>query len=384
MATKYKNYLHYVLAKIYRCLIRYHLAKLISWTPQPSPLTPGCTAIIGACSKLLPVLSANLTCLTNYRWETLTEVFITVDADKDSLPPEFEEEIRSKFADLKITFFYYTAYQAYLTEKIKLPFAYSWLSWCISLDHVRTDTVLIHDYDALVFGDALARRYQLFRQSGAKIQGVAWYKVNGFREEDRLAMTFEAFVDVSWLKSFAPIQLFNRVGTFNGRWVDYDTLLDIQAHDTCPEQRSIIPMNPDELVHPSQMIHQYTMFRKFPGKELPCQAIIMIPFFNFLGGQKNALTLALESLQEEGHFHDADLLGDGTKINLTFLEVKAVDFMLKLMLQALIKLQIPPFKELVDYGTILYRVCNTPSERVWVGDFTPEQRQWLEIAKNLI
>lgn len=382
MADKYKSYLHYLLAKIYRGFIRHRLAKLISWTPYPLPLESGCTAIIGLCSKLPHILAANLTCLSSSQWEVLREVFIVVDAEKGSLPSGFEEQIQSKFADLKISFFYYNQNQAYLTEKVKLPFAYSWLSWCIGLDHVRTDTALIHDYDALVFDDSLAKRYQIFRKSAAKIQGVAWYKSNGILAEDRLATTFEAFVEVRWLKSFAPIQLFNRVGVLNKRWVDYDTLLDIQANYTPSEQRTIVPMSREELVHPSQMIHQYTMFRKFPGKALPCQSTIMIPFFHFLGGQKMALSQAIQALQQ-GNFNNVDLLNDGTKINLTLLEVESVDFILKLILRTSIKLRISPFRELIDYGTILYHACKAPRDRIWVNNFTQEQRHWIEIAKSL-
>jgi len=42
-----------------------------------------------------------------------------------------------------------------------------------------------------------------------------------------------------------------------------------------------------------------------------------------------------------------------------------------------------PFKELIDYGTALYKACKTPAEQIWVGDFTDVQREWIEAVKAL-
>jgi len=374
---KYKNYAHFLVAKLYKDAVRRKITRLISWQPLP-PLESGCTAIIGMCSRLPYVLGANLACLERCQWDDLKEVIITVDAEKSALPQGFEEDILARFPKLKITFLYYTPFQAEMTVKLKDPFVYSWLSWSTCLNHVRTATVLIQDYDALVLSKAaLEKRYQLFLESAAKIQGITWYKYEGFIEADRLATTFEAFADVRWLRSFPPVMGYNRVGTHQGRQVNYDTYLDIQANYTPEAQRTIVPMDTEELVHPSQMITQYMRFRHSPGKKLPCSAVIMIPFFYFLSGQKQALQQATRALQQS-HLERVDLLGDGVLINLSLLDTRSVDFILKLMLRALVKLDIAPFKAVVDYGNALYEVTRTPRERVWVGDFTEEQRQWVE------
>ena len=41
-------------------------------------------------------------------------------------------------------------------------------------------------------------RYREFVESGVFVQGIRWYQNNGIRPEDRLATTFEAFIDVPW------------------------------------------------------------------------------------------------------------------------------------------------------------------------------------------
>lgn len=379
---KYKTLRHFLVAKLHKDIKRYRISKLISWKPL-SPLESGCTAIIAMCSRMPYVLGANLDCLNKNQWSELKEVLIAVDDEKGALPEGFEEETLQKFPQLNITFLYYNHQQAKLSAKISDPYIYSWLSWAICFNHVRTKTVLIHDYDALLLSaQMLEKRYQAFLESGAKIQGIMWYKANGFVTEDHLATTFEAFADVNWIRSFAPIMGYNKVGTFKGRKVDYDTYLDIQANHTPIEQRTIMPMSIEEVVHPSQMITQYMRFRNTPGKKLACFAIIMIPLFHFLSGQKEAIINATKALQQD-NLEQVNLLSDGVLINFTLLNTQAVDFMLKLMVQALVGVEIKPFKTLIEYGTELYRVTNTPRTQIWGGDFTNAQREWIENAKNL-
>jgi hypothetical protein len=379
---KYKTFRHFLIAKLHKDIKRYRISKIFSWEPLPQ-LESGCTAIIAMCSRMPYVLAANLDCLNKNRWSELKEVLITVDAEKGALPEGFEEDILQRFPQLKITFLYYNQQQAKLSAKISDPFIYSWLSWGTCLNHVRTQTVLIHDYDALLLSaQALEKRYQAFLESGVKIQGITWYKSNGFVTEDRLATTFEAFADVNWIRSFPPVMGYNKVGTFKGRRVDYDTYLDIQANHTPIEHRTIIPMGIEEVVHPSQMITQYMRFRNTPGKRLACFAVIMIPLFYFISGQKNAIINATQVLQRSP-LERVDLLSDGVLMNLSLLDTKSVDFMLKLMVQALIGLEIKPFKALIEYGIELYRITKTPQEQVWVGDFTNAQREWIEVARAL-
>lgn len=377
---KYKTYLHYLVAKVYKDQRRRQIAKIFAWQPLP-PLEDGCTAIIGMCSRLPHLLAANLHCLNQCQWEQLKAVIVTVDAEKTALPDDFAEEIIAKFPQLKISFHYYTPEQARYTVKAKDPYVYSWLSWCTCLNYVTTKHVLIHDYDALVLG-GLAQRYQHFVESAAKIQGIMWYKSEGLKESDRLATTFEAFADTTWIRSFPPVMSYNRVTTYQGRQVNFDTFLEIQALHTPESQRTIMPMANTELSHPSQMITQYMRFKNTPAKPLACSAIIMIPFFHFLAGQKEAITQATAALQQQNPYH-IELVGDGVQFNLAQLNTKAVDFILKLIVQVLVVQQTPPFRSLIDYGIELYRVTHTPEELVWQGDFTDAQKQWIATATDV-
>ena len=382
MADEYQNYFKFLVAKIYRNYRRYQIAKLITWEPLP-PLEEGCTAIIGMCSRIPYILGANLYCLSQNQWADLKAILIAVDAEKSSLPPGFEEAIIQQFPELKLTFIYYNPQQAQFTAKVNDPYIYSWLSWSLCLNHIGTKSALIQDYDALVLGKTvLEQRYQAFQESGAKIQGITWYKNNNFTQEDHLATTFEAFIDVAWIRSFPPVMGHNRFGIFKGRRVNYDTYLDIQANYTPESQRTIMPMGLENLAHPSNMITQYMRFRSAPGKPSRCFSIPMLPFFYYLSGRTNAFTIATQALQRGDPEH-LDLLGDGVQINLTLLDIKSIDFNLKLILQVLLRYELKPFKELIDYGIALYQIINTPTEQIWLGDFTPAQREWIEAAKVL-
>jgi hypothetical protein len=380
MKGKYSNVLRYVAAMTYRNTIRRRIAGLVSWTPHTES-EEGCTAIIGMCSRLPTVLAANLECLMAGKWPSLKAVFVAVDNLKGSLPEGFERDIKIRFSELNLRFLYYTPEQFALTERLKLPYVYSWLSWCVCLASVRTRHVLIHDYDALILGSALSRRYACFVNSGAKVQGIAWYEGNGVVAKDRLATTFEAFVDAQWVRRFEPVMLFNKIRFRKGRSVDYDTLLDLQENWLDAGDRDIFPMGIDDLVHPSQMIHQYTMFRKFPASPLPCFSVIMIPFFSWLGGDQDALSRAVAALKRSPPTR-VDLVGDGSAFNLSQLSTISVDWMLKQMLQVLVARQVRPFAELLEYGSSLYRAANTPSELAWIGDFLPRHRQWLAAASG--
>jgi hypothetical protein len=380
---KYKTYLHFLSAKIYKDFRRYQMSKLISWD-TPAPTESGCTAVIAMCSRIPYILSGNLDCLISSRWDALKEIIIVVDAEPGALPSGFEDDINNKFSQLKVTFFYYNHQQAKYTAKVGDPFIYAWLSWSIGFNQARTKTVLIQDYDALVLSkEALAKRYHAFIESGAKIQGVKWFSFTvGLITEDRLATTFEAFVDVNWIRSYPPVMGYHKIGRLNGRQVCYDMYDDIQANHTPANQRTIMPMREEDLAHTSEMIVQYMMFKKTPGKVLPCFSVIMIPFFYWLSGQKNALTHATRALQQESP-QRVDLLADGVLINLSLLKIVDVDWILKNIIQVMVKKDIKPFKDIIDYGTALYHACKTPPEQIWVGDFTDAQREWIQSAKAL-
>ena len=382
MEGKYNNWPRYLGAYAYRQWIRKRIEGMVSWSAAGA-VQPGCTALIGMCHRLPDVLLGNLSCLNAASWPELTEAIVVVDSTEGCLPKGLEAAAQAACTNFKVRFLYYSAKQAKLTEELCLPYVFSWLSWSIALSHCTTRSAMLHDYDALVLGDTLARRYYAFVESGAAIQGVRWYQVNGITAEDRLAGTFEAFLDVPWLRSFRPIQMFNQVGYAGGRSRDYDTLLDIQHRHTAVSRRTVIDMDEESLVHPSQMIHQYTMFRRSPGSALPCFSIPMIPVFELLSGKQDALGTAAKRINA-ANGKIVDFFGDGARINLAQLDTASVDWILKQIARVCMARQIGPFRDFADYGTALYKLAASPDDKAWLGDFTALQRTWIDQSRGLV
>ena len=378
MRGKHSSPMTYWVAWLYREWVRARIRGLIHWTPLTAP-NPGCTAIIGMCSRLPDVMAANLRCLHQSRWPQLKKIVIAVDAPRSPAHAQVEADARATCPSLDVEFVYYSEAQSSTADRLHLPFVYSWLSWCLALSHVTTRHVLIHDYDALVLGPTLGQRYEQFVRSGATVQGISWYEGNGIESADRLATTFETFVDTAWLRSLTPISLFNKMRLKHGRSIDFDTSLDAQDRLLPESQRTIVPMNLDEMVHPSQMIHQYTMFRRQPAGLLPCFSMPMIPFFAYLSGKRNAISYATDALTRERR-GDVDILGDGTRFNFGMLEVSQVDWALKQMVQAFIALECAPDHRIYEYGKALYRIIKVKSDLVWKGDFSAVQRRWIDLA----
>ena len=378
MKGKHKNYFVHALATLSREFTRYKIADLVEWEALICP-DAGCTAIIGVCSKLPDVLLANLRCLSAAKWPALKRVLLVVDCVKGSLPTGMEQAVIAAFPGLYVEFLYYTPHQFDLAERYKIGYLNAWLSWCIALKHTRTSHVLIHDYDALVLGPTFGERYRQFVDSGASVQGIRWYTGNGIDEHDHLVTTFEAFMDTAWLRSFKPVALFNKYRIVEGRSIDYDTTLDVQHNQLSREKRSIMSMSLDELVHPSQMICQYTMYRHSPGSALPCFSIPMIPFFCYLSGRTEAIEHATRSL-EDGNREDLDLLGDQTRINLSMLNVAHVHWALRQIVQACCALSLSPDHRIYRYGQALYRAIQAPIEDIWAGEATQKHRAWIDAA----
>ena len=357
---------------------------MVAWQPLRQPI-PGCTAIIGVCSQLPDVLLANLRCLHASRWPELKSVVLAVDCQRSDFPPEIESRVRELYPDLQTRFVFYSARQAAMAESLKLPFVYSWLSWSIALATVETEDVLIHDYDALILGPTLQARYRQFvadkTSVAAKVQGISWYKGNGVLESDRLATTFEAFFDAVWMRSLQPIDLFHHLRVVADRSIDFDTTLEAQMRLLTPSQRTIMPMPLEQLVHPSQMIHQYTMFRRAPGRPQPCGSTVMIPFFVELGGREGAIAHATAALETEPR-ESCRFIQHGPPINLTQLDVAMIDWLLKQMVQVCLAIPTPAATQLYRYGVALYRIVAAQPEQVWRGDFTPEQRAWIDEASS--
>ena len=183
MKGKYSNLLLYKMYQAHRLIRRYQISNLVEWnsTETDQALEPGCTVLLGMCSKLPTLIYANLACLQKAKWDQLKAVYIIVDCQKCDLEIGTEEKVIRSFPDLNISFFYYSEQQSQQAERLKLPYLYAWMSWCIGLKHTNTQSILIHDYDALILSNTvLQQRYQKFQAQQAKVQGIEWYHKNGF------------------------------------------------------------------------------------------------------------------------------------------------------------------------------------------------------------
>jgi hypothetical protein len=360
--------------------MRFRLQQLISWEDAPA-LEPGCTALVGMCSRFPDVLLANLTCLNDNAWPELKEVLVVVDNVKGSLPEELEERSVAACTNFAVRIVYYNDVQFKTAERLCHPFVFSWLSWCVGLANCRTVHALLHDYDALVMSDLLAHRYRMFVESGQIIQGLRYLCGPGLLKEDRLVCTTDAFVDVAWMRSFPPIRHFNKTKTYEGRLINYDTTLEVQHNELAFSQRGIVPMTYEDLTHPSQMVCQFTAFRRFPGRALPCFSIPLIPFYEYLSVGTLALSRAISQLRARTS-RCFPFLAEGLRVNFQQLSVANVDWCLKQMVQACLGRRIEPFAELFVYGCELYRLVDCPADCAWVGDYSPDQRSWINEAAS--
>jgi hypothetical protein len=382
MKGKHTSLTTFLPALAYREALRARIRRLVHWQPLRAA-QPACTAIIGVCSRLPQVLAANLRCLNEARWPELRQVIAVVDGDSAALPEGMEQRLCATYRGLNLKFLHYSNVQSRTAEKVRLPYVYSWLSWCIGISHTETDHLLLHDYDALVLGPSLADRYRAFATSKARVQGISWYKVNGVDEADHLATTFEAFFDARWLRSLKPLDLFNKLRFRNGRSIDFDTTLDAQDRLLPGNARTVVPMDLEQLVHPSQMIHQYTMFLRHPNRAQACFSIPMIPFFGYLSGIEGCIEGATRALESQGKVN-VDLVGDGSRMNLSQLTVASVDWALKQMIQAMLAMKLDPDPAIYRYGKALYKAIGAAEDMVWRGDFTVRQRQWIHTSASLM
>jgi hypothetical protein len=372
MKGKYSNVIQLAVAKLYRANLRRRLSGLVEW-PSLTELKSGCTAIIAMPHRLPDVLAATLKFLTEYAWKDLVEIVVCVDSSKNDALHLLERELEGFGYSIPIKLVYYTDHQVNVAGRLNLPYVYSWLSWSVALSYVKTENFFIQDYDALPLSNLLSHRYQVFVESDMDFQGVSWYEANGIEQQ--------AFSKTDWVRRLRPIDLFNAIGVIEDRTVDFDTFLQAQRLCLDVTRRGVYPMGQADLIHPSQMIHQYTMFRRYPGRALPCFSVILIPFFSFLGGNRNALIEACASLRSR-RGHKLEFLHDGTVFNFQKLQTQHVDWALKQMLQGFTSIGMSPSAQVFAYGELLYDIVFTPSKDRWINNFEPNSIKWIQLAAH--
>ena len=310
MRGKYDNRIKYLLTKARRWVVRRVIRGLPSWRPMASP-QDGYTVVIGCNTRLSAMLGCNLDLIARQRRDNLREVIVVFDRPADEAAKRLEEEVAARFDGLAIRFVYYTRAQAAKLQRIGWAWCYAWLSWCLGMAEARTRWVLLHDFDALPLCDRFfEQRYAGAIDSGAQYYGIRWYEGNGVEQSDRLTTTFEMVLDAAFVRErFEPIDLFNMVTMHNGRSVDFDTLLYAQA---VAGRSAMDPADPEDLVHPSQMICQFTHLVERGELIAPeNHSLLMIPYYVYLSGVGEPLERISEQLADRSRgsvsFYGCDL-----------------------------------------------------------------------------
>lgn len=284
MEGKYTSATKYWLTKARRAGLRAMLRPLLSWRPLDEP-EDGYSAIIGCASGLAPLLLTNLRMLARQQSPNLRKVLVIWDRRPTPQTEEVSAQARREYGRLPLEFVHYTPAQARVLAAVGWGWCYSWLSWSIGIAAARTRYALLHDFDAmLIRPDILEERYEAIRQRQDQYVGIRNYLGNGVYECDGLVTTFELVFDVSFVRErFQPIDLFNHVTVYKGRMVDFDTFLYAQSQ---AGRTSVLPIAVADMVHPSQMICQYTDYMNRRGYVPPeHNNLPMIPYFISLSGR---------------------------------------------------------------------------------------------------
>lgn len=277
--------------------LRVVLRWAVRWQPIAKP-EPGYSIIIGASAPLSPMLAGNLLTLDRQQRDNLREIIVVFDRQRGSLPDSFEADLRKRFPRLPLTFLYYTAFQDRIAQRASLPGVYAWMSWAIAIAQVRTQYVFVQDFDAIVLNPQfIEQRFKLIREKQVHWLGIQHYRWGNVPANDEFVQTFELIFDAEFVRRrFVPVDLFDRIRTHQGRKVHFDTCLDAQSRDG---RRDMVPALSDDLVHPGQVISQFTRLMRYPRYVPPEKNnLFWIPYFIHLGGDSSVLTQLTRSLQQ--------------------------------------------------------------------------------------
>ena len=268
---------------IKRTPITRRLPGLVNWAPMESPME-GYTVVIAAMHRLWPVVVANLKLISKMRRSSMHEVIVVVDVDEAGLPELLRHAIdRLREAGLPIRMLHYSDAQLRVARSIQWGWVYSWMSWSIGIGAAETKRVILHDLDALPIDEGLFERlYAAAEKTGSQFQGIRAYRANGVTAEMNLVTTFELVLDAEWVRANAePHEGFNQATVVDGRYVDFDTWLAVQHRSPV---RTLEPVSADALVHPSQLICQFTdHVAGRGGRTSPTNRLPILAYFVHLG-----------------------------------------------------------------------------------------------------
>jgi len=299
MRGKYPNPVMFHLARLKRAPMVSSLRGLVSWEPMASP-EDGYTVVIGCMAALPDVAVANLNLMQRMTIPSAREVVLVFDRPADQMPGGLAERIDEARGSMPVKLLHYSDRQHAVAERFKWGWVYAWMSWTIGIANSSTRHVLLHDLDAMpVNPDFFEQRYQLAKESGKAFFGIRWYKGNGIDPEDKLATTFEMVLDAQRLRAETnPIDGFNTIRKYDGRGVDFDTFLNSQTIIGSSGQS---PIDEGDMVHPSQLICQYTdLMAGRNTTPMPRTNLPLMPAYMHIGGRSGPMNEISEHLERVG------------------------------------------------------------------------------------
>jgi hypothetical protein len=275
------------------------IRNLATWKPTDGQVE-GYSVAIACMRDLAPVAVANLKLCARTKNALLREIILVFDCPVDQIPESVKQAVQEASGTISVALLGYDERQHRVARWINWGWVYSWLSWCLAIGHASTRAVVIHDLDALPLSlDFFEQIYDHWVQEGAEFCGIHRYKGNGTDESMGLVATFELVLDVAYIRRrFRPFDLFNKVRIVNDRVVDFDTMLFAQWQSP---RRAFRPIDEMQLVHPSQLICQYTDLisgrSDFLGRN---NALPMLAYFMYLGGDPGPMSSSTPHLTEAG------------------------------------------------------------------------------------
>ena len=270
----------------------------VTWEPLRDP-ADGYSIIIGCMHKIPEIAVANLRMTANCDLSRCQEILMVFDCTEEQMPHSLKRSLESVECSSSVRFLYYNAQQSRVSRKIDWGWVYAWMSWSIGISCCNTRHVILHDLDALPLDPSLFDTlYQRARSNSCVFQAIRTYSGNGVTKEMKLGTTFELVMDAEAVRSrFRAFDGFNKLQRVNGSLVDFDTFLWIQYQMSGSTR--IDPIDENQLVHPSQLICNYTDFSS--GRDelrMKQHSLLMMPYFGMLGGNIADFERVSNELQE--------------------------------------------------------------------------------------
>jgi hypothetical protein len=269
--------------RLLRAPVHLLIRDAVSWEPLRDPID-GYSVVIACMKSLAPVAVANLRRCAGQEGPGLRELILVFDCPSQDIPDSVVRAADEAARMVKVRLLGYDHRCARVSRMINWGWVYSWLSWSIAIAGARTRAVIIHDLDAIPLDPGLFERlYRNWTEECAEFCGIRRYRGNGVTEDMGLVTTFELVLDAAFVRSrFRPFDLFNKLRLVDGRIIDYDTMLLAQSQ----ARRALRPIDESQLVHPSQLICNYTDLvagrSRFRAR---VNTLPMLPYYFYLGGE---------------------------------------------------------------------------------------------------